>query len=180
MSDWPRVTAILDAAGLAPTFPFVAPDVLDAARERGTALHRAIEADHYGYAVDIPGPVAPFMDAYRKFVAESGHEPIASEIVVREARWRFCGHVDRVGFLNGRRYLLDWKSGQSVDLLAATWQVSGYVMAWEAEHPTEPIHSAGIVQFREDGSYRCYEVDPRAGAKVFLAALVVYRAKEGQ
>jgi hypothetical protein len=173
----PRVTAILEAAGLGPDFSAVPPAVLEAARQRGTAVHAAIEADHYGYAVDLAPEAAPYLDAYRKFVAESGHEPVISETAVVHPSWGYIGHPDRVGWLLGRRILLDWKCTESPDLLAAGRQLAGYRLAWNVMRPSEPIETAAVLQLKADGSYRLHEIASADHEQVFLAAVVVYQAR---
>ena len=178
MSSLPRVTHILEEAALGPDFGAATPADLEAGRRRGARVHAAIEADHYGYPVDIPPAIAPYLDAYRKFVAESGHEPIASEVEVIHPAWQYVGHVDRVGWLLGRRAILDWKSGGPPDLKAAGDQLSGYKLAWNAMHPGEPVEALGVLHLREDGTYRFHEIAGAEHEQVFLAAVVVYRTRK--
>jgi hypothetical protein len=177
VTSLPRVTQILSAAGLAPDFGFAAPDVLEAARARGTAVHAACEADHYGYEVDLPSEAAPYLDAYRKFVAESGHEPLISEFEVVHPGWGYVGHPDRLGWLVGRRTILDWKTAESVDLAYSGRQLCLYRLAWNAQHPAEPVEATAVVQLKEDGTYRLHEIAPADYEQVALAAVVIYQAR---
>lgn len=172
----PRVTEILRAVGLGPDFSGVDDAVLESARSRGTAIHAAIEADHYQYGLDIPTEFAPYLDAYRKFVAESGHEAVVSERAVIHPTWQYVGHVDRIGWLIQKRCLLDWKTGETVDLTAGAYQLAGYRCAWNAAHPTEPVELTAIVQLRKDGTFRYHDINAAEHEPVFLAAVTVYRA----
>jgi hypothetical protein len=172
----PRVTEILRVVGLGPTFIGVDESVLEAARARGSAAHAAIEADHYGYGAEVAPEIAPYLDAYRKFVAESGHEAVASERAIIHPTWQYVGHIDRVGWLIQKRCLLDWKMVESVDLVCAGYQLAGYRLAWNAQHPTEPVDLTAVVQFRKDGTYRFHDVNAAEHEPVFLAAVTVYRA----
>jgi hypothetical protein len=172
------VTAILNACGLGPDFQSVHPATLEAARVRGTAVHGAIEAAHYGYEVEIAPEIAPYLTAYHKFVTDSGHEPIASEFAVVHPTWEYVGHLDRVGWLVGRRVVIDWKTGDTVDLVSCSYQLAAYRLAWCAVRPEEPVESIAVVQLRDDGGYRLHELEWKAAEDVFLAALVVYRARE--
>lgn len=177
----PRVTRILDRTGLGVDLSRVSPVVLAAALERGQAVHRAIHAHAYGVLEesDVTPTTAPFLSAYEKFLHESGHVPIASEILVTNEAWGYIGHADRVGWLNGRRAILDWKSGTEPDLIAAGYQLAAYRLAWNAEHPTEPVTLTAVVQLRGDGTYRYHEiVDAGLLEQTFLAAVLVYRAQE--
>ena len=175
-APFPRVTAILDAVGLGPDLSMVPDDVLTAAMDRGTALHQAIEAHAYGYLdeADITPVIAPYFDAYLKFLTESGHKPIASEIEVRHARWRYRGHPDRIGWLSGRRVVIDFKSGGAA---GAEYQVAGYAEAWNDMRPSERIAAGFTLQLRNDRSYRLAEVDLAHATQVWLAAVVVYQAR---
>jgi len=174
----PRVTEILTATGLAPDFGMVPADVLEAARARGAAVHAAAEGDHYGYAVELAPDAAPYLDAYRKFVAESGHEPLVSEFEVVHAGWGYCGHPDRLGWLVGKRCLLDYKCTESPDLAYAGRQLALYRIAWNAQHPTEPVESIAVLQLKSDGTYRLHEIAPADHEQVALAAVVVYHARQ--
>lgn len=175
----PSVTRILEAAGLGPDFSRVPADVLEAARARGTLVHRLIEAHHYGYLdqAEITPQAAPYMSAYLTFVAESGHEPIASEFRVEHAAWRYCGHPDRVGWLCGARVIADWKCTDTLALPPVARQLAGYQLAYNAQHPTEPVSTTVAVQLRSDGTYRLHELDASAAEPVFLAAVTVWWAR---
>lgn len=174
--SWPRVTRVLEAVGLRPNLAMVAPDVLEAARHRGTAVHEASEALAYGYLDEslIPPDAAPYVSALRKFYAESRFEAIAAEVTVAHPAWRFRGHVDLVGWLNGIRILLDVKTG---DATAADVQVAAYFDGWNATRWLEPLQAAAILHLREDGTYRWEEVAIAAALPVWHAALIVYRAQ---
>ncbi len=181
---WPHVSTILMACGLGPDLSHVPERFLEPARERGSSLHEAIEADHYGLDLEPSLEAAPFFSAYRKFRAETDHEPIVSEFRVEHALWRYIGRLDRVGWqtwpkLGRRRTLYDWKSGDTLDLKPVARQLAAYRMAWNHMRPAEPIEVLAAVQFRSDGTYRLHRIeDPRA-EEVFLAATVVYRAGGG-
>lgn len=180
MSDaLPQVTAILADIGLDPDFSMVLPSVLDAARARGVAVHQAIEAIAYGYfdESELPLDAAPYLDAYRKFISESGYAATISEIEVAHDLWRYRGHIDSVGLLRGHRAVIDWKAVASLNRTAVGYQLAGYHAAWNASRPTEPAQIAAAVQLRADGTYRFYEIDVNASLPGFLAAVTVWYAK---
>lgn len=176
---FPRVTHILESLGLGPDFVRVAPDVLALARQRGSAVHDAIEADAYGYLdrAELTPEITPYYLAYRRFIDESGHEAIGSEIEVVHPTWQYIGHLDRVGWLVGKRVILDWKSGE-FDERASSLQLAGYRLAWNAAHPTEPVDLTAVLQLRADGSYRVHDVNAALYEHVFLAAVTVYHARK--
>jgi len=97
---FPSVTEILQAVGLAPDLSMVKPEVLAWASARGTALHRAIELHAKGTldANSLHEEIKGALAGYLKFVQDSGHEAVASELeLVDDKRWGIMGHPDRVG-----------------------------------------------------------------------------------
>lgn len=176
MSDLPRVTEILAAVNLAPDLSAVPEDVLEIARDRGTAVHQAIEGMVYGYfdPSSFPEEYLPYLDAYRRFLKDSGYEPKYAEIEVRNEVWGYRGHPDSIGFLGANRVVVDFKSGMAKRV---QYQLAGYAHGWNHEHPTEPILSALAVQLRRDGSYRVTEADLGEATPVWLAAVTVHAAQ---
>lgn len=174
----PRVTEILATVGLGPDFSSVPPAVLAAAQKRGTAVHEAIEALAYGYLETVDPEIEPYLDAYRRFVKESGHEAVASEVEVIHPAWQYVGHVDRIGWLQGRRVILDWKSTAALDVPAAGLQLAGYRLAWNALHPSETIDTTAAVELHADATYKFREINAAEHEQTFLAAVVVYRARK--
>lgn len=180
MSEWPRVTEILAAAGLGPDYSRAPASALENARARGAAVHALIEADHYGYLdeADITNETAPYLAAYRRFLTESKHEPALSEFTVTHPTWRYVGHPDRIGSLIGRRALLDWKCMDHVELAPIEYQLAGYELAWREEHPQERIEVSAVVQLMSDGQYRLHELEPEKVEHIFLAAAAVWWARK--
>lgn len=182
----PHVTEILRAVGLAPDYSRVPPDVLEAARARGTARHAAIEADHYGV---LEPDQEPLLGGYRQFLADTGHKPLVSEPAVMHRVWGYCGHPDRVGRHGPDVVLIDWKP-MGTNLVAASYQLAAYRAACDSmlELSTDQPVTLGLVVELTDDSYRMTDVttsDPGGrwpgldeAWHVFLAALVVYRAQQ--
>jgi hypothetical protein len=135
-----------------------------------------VESLVYGYFEDrdVPPDAAPYVSAFQKFVVDSGFQPIAAEILVIHPVWRFQGHPDVVGFLQGRRGVIDVKTGDSS---GAEYQVAAYVDAWTAQRPTEPATWGAILHLREDGTYQWQDVELGPALDVFRAALIVFRAQ---
>lgn len=174
----PSVTEILEQVGLAQDFSSVPPAVLEHARLRGRALHKAIAWHALGILDEgsIHPEIEPGFRAYQRFLAEAKHEPLWSEKELRHPTWKFCGHPDRVGWINGNtRVLIDFKYQDSTDLRAGTYQLSGYELLCQANFPTEPIEKLMLLELHKDSTYRLHTV--KADHQTFLAALLVYRAK---
>ena len=173
---WPRVTHVLADIGLGPDLSMVPADTLARAQARGTAVHALIEAAAYGYLDDaaVDPDLAPYLDAYRKFIAESGADHIRSEFEVAHPVYRYIGHPDGLYWIVRRRTLVDFKTGASD---GASYQLAAYKLAWDAANPTEPIAAAAVVQLRRDGAYALHEVELPAAENVWLSAITVYHAK---
>jgi hypothetical protein len=173
---WPRVTAVMAAAGVSPDYSMVDPVALREASERGSLVHKLIELSHVepDRPPRIPWHVRGYMRAYERFCDETQHEPIASELEVRHEAWRYIGHVDRIGWHGTRRVLLDWKCVSSLDEAAVGVQLAAYQSAFAVMSPQEPIHVCAAIQLRPDGSYRMFEADVAAARPIWQAAVVLY------
>ena len=176
----PRVTEILADVGLGPDYSAVPPDVLGDAQRRGRAVHEAIEALVYGYLdeAEVAEDVLPRLDAYRRFVKESGYETTHTEIEVVHAAWRYRGHLDTLGGFQGKRSILDFKNMDAIELAPAAYQLAAYRAAWNAEHPTEPVEALAVVQLKSDATYRLHEVSAAEAEPIWYAACMVYHAQK--
>jgi hypothetical protein len=180
VNELPRVTKILTAVGLGPDFSGVPAATLEAGRVRGTAVHEAIEACVYDYLDEsaLAPDVRPRLDAYRRFVKESGYQTTHTEIEVVNVAWRYRGHPDSIGWLGLTRCLIDWKNADAVQLRAAGPQLAGYRAAWNERHPTEPVEVLLVVQLKSDGTYRAHEISAAEYEPVWFAAVTVYHAQQ--
>lgn len=174
---WPRVTRIIRAVGLGPDFGDVPINVLAAAQLRGRQVHEAVAALAGGRDEPVSPRAAPYLEAFRKFLADSGCRVVAAEVEVAHPLWRYAGRLDLLAWLRGRRAILDVKTGASE---GADYQVAGYVDAWNAQHPTERVEVGGVIEVREDKTYRYREVDLPKALNVWRAALVVHGAIAGR
>lgn len=165
------------ATGLTFDYSSLPPEIMENARRRGITIHAAIDAHQKGHRFRVPLQWVPFWRAYERFMDESQHQPIASEVTVVHPAWNYTGHIDRVGWVGLQRSLLDWKCTKHLDEGAVAIQLGAYRMAYNAMYPAEPIHACAAVQLLPDGSYRLVWVDTEESESVFLAALVVYRAR---
>lgn len=181
---YPSVTEVLGAVGLGWNLNGIPAATLEYARMRGKALHQAVQWDHEGVLDEssLHPDVEPGFRAYQRFRKETHYEPLLSEVEIIEPTWKYLSHIDQIGRWNRdprhvRRVLLDWKYTDSPDLLAASYQLAGYVRAWTATHPQEPIDQVLVLQLKHDGTYRVHQVDAKKYDQVFLAALIVFRAR---
>src|SRR3990172_8429641 len=148
-----------------------------APRLRGRQAHEAVAALAEGRDESVSPRVAPYLEAFRKFLADSGCRVVAAEVEVAHPLWRYAGRLDLLAWLRGRRAILDVKTGASE---GADYQVAGYVDAWNIQHPTERAEVRGVIEVREDKTYRYREINLPRALNVWRAALVVHGAITGR
>ena len=109
----PSVTQILQPLT---DFSHVNADVLRAAQDFGTAVHRACELDDLGeldiHALDPE--LAPYLAGWRKFSSEHRVKWTAIEYRVYDKAMGYAGTLDRVGLVDDCNAMLDIKSGSSL------------------------------------------------------------------
>lgn len=179
----PSVSQILKAVGLTGDFDRIAPDILEVARDRGSAAHAAIHNDVY-HCLDESGlmpDVLARVHAWRRFLKDSGYRPILAEGTVISTRWQFCGHLDSAGWIGPERTLLDLKCVATLDPDLVSYQLGGYDIAWVEQRPTEPFKRYLGLQLLPD-DYRVHDLTARMpqARTVFQAALIVFAARGGK
>jgi len=174
----PSVTTILKPLD---NFDGVDPEVLEAARLRGIAVHSATQYDDDG-DLDmgtVDDMIRPYLLAWRKFKGETGFETILSEHRVMSTRYRYAGTLDRIGLLGGRQVLLDIKTGEQVPLSAGP-QTAAYLEAFNAAYPPPAGKEAMasrryVVQLRSTGDYQLIPYTASDDLQCFLAHLNIHQ-----
>jgi hypothetical protein len=158
----PSVTQVLKAAGMIDDQWFD-----EWSRERGKAVHKATELDDRGELDEstIDPRIAGYLDAWRRFIFETGWKSNEIEKLVFSRFAWFAGTLDRIGRFPTDRGL------SIVDIKTGT--------------PTRAAMDDGIrcgrsmaVYLRENGTYtKGNEADYQRDVSVFLGALAVTRWK---
>lgn len=182
----PNVTSIL--APLT-SYDRIPEHVLKHAQDEGIAIHKMVELDCYGdLDVDeLPAWMRGHYDAWKRFLADTGFEFIASEHRVFHPQYRYAGTLDLAGMLKltfGATgvSIIDVKrsffAGASIGL-----QVAAYAEAWNKAHD-KALHAKSryALQLRADGTYRLEPFEDKADFSVFLALLTIqnWKAKHGK
>lgn len=160
------VTNLLKKVGLI-NFDGIPPRILEAARLRGTTVHRAIEfandadLDVSGFCREFPG-YAPYLQSWLRLFESGRLVPHFCEHRVACRTPRYSGTFDFIGTFDGRAALLDYATGNPTDA-AKHLQTAAYVLAareW-AKEPGEGKLKAFLdqhafihrysVQLRKDG-----------------------------
>lgn len=77
---------------------------------RGSALHKAAEALNLGVAPEITDDVLPYVEQYRRFLADWQPRIVMAEAPVFSRRWSYAGTLDAIVELDGRTVVLDVKT----------------------------------------------------------------------
>lgn len=175
---YPSVTQILESAGL-PELSRVPADILEWKRDLGSKVHRAIEFlddDDLNFDTLLP-EWRPYIESYQKFKRESGFEPLAAEEPVFHPVYKYPGKPDRIGILNGKISLIDYKTGL-IDLKSVGPQTAAYSEAWNHDCKIgDNIRKRYALKLSKDGTYKLIECKNPNDFNVFLAALSLYNWK---
>lgn len=174
----PSVTQVLDELV---DFRFVKRDDLERARQLGRAVHVACELEDLGTLDEatVAPVVAPYLAAYRKFLAEVKPQWRGIEEKVCHELHRYAGTLDRRGFVFKKRSTLDIKSGAKT--LTVGLQTAAYQEAHDATYGAEfEAPARWALYLREDGTYLLDEIkSSRQGDfRTFLSALNLYNWRQ--
>jgi PD-(D/E)XK nuclease superfamily len=115
------------------------------ALERGRRVHEAVhfynerDLDDVAFAHDFP-QYAGYLDAWIHFCQRRHFVPILNEHRVGSRRHQLAGTIDCLGILDGKRVLLDFKTGNPADV-AADLQTAAYhalALEWCQEDDADP------------------------------------------
>lgn len=145
---------------------------LDNAADRGSRVHKACEnLDRYG-SCEVSSDIEPYIRAYMKFRKEC--KPVWSRI--EQAFYHpdlgYAGTLDRYGLIDGRHFIVDFKTNAQIKVPLVTAQLNGYDLM--AECDGLPVEGLAVLQLRKDETYRFREIDQNPEA--FLACLTLHGA----
>lgn len=144
----PSVTDVIRDNRFGGDFSAVDHATLEHARQRGTAVHAALHYDDEGMLDEttVHAEVAPYLEAWRRFRAERHVAIVEMERRYADATYRFAGTLDRIAVVEGRRVLIDVKTG---DVEGADLQTAAYahlageplsILRWAVQlHPERPV-----------------------------------------
>lgn len=105
----------------------VSESVLEAARERGTAVHNELELEFIGIESDSAEAIA-----YRKIAKDNKFKQIAAEYLVHDELYGVATKIDSVLKLKGNNVaLLDYKTTATLNTEYLRWQLSIEKMLFE-------------------------------------------------
>lgn len=175
----PSVTQLLQP--IRPDFSAIPAHVLEAKRALGIEVHFACELDDEDDLDEdsVPEAVMPYLQAWRKFKADTGAEVLANERKLVHTGLRYAGTLDRlVRVRDGSIYLIDLKTSIS---MAASFgvQLAGYQLLLEATDDLAGVKLARKgLQLKNDGTYKLVPYNNPNDAAAFRACLSIYHWKE--
>ncbi len=133
-------------------FSMISPDFLQAAAERGTAVHEACAAYALGLHKVVPEELAGYLDSFKSWFNNYVVEVLAVEEEVIHPAFGYVGHVDLIATVAGIRpkqtvAVIDYKSPV---VASRSWncQIVAYLEASRDRYGTE---IAGALMLRKDG-----------------------------
>lgn len=149
----PSVTQILGATGVSLDFAELGQmsakvrGAIELKREIGSVLHADAHAwDDNDLDIDTVDPrVRPYLDAWITFRANSGVTPDLRERRLYHSGYRYAGTLDGIFLHNGRRVLIDIKTGDPADS-GCQFQTEAYRQAYISANPGAEIHERWGVQ----------------------------------
>lgn len=152
------------------------PDTRDSASSMGTRVHRLVEQLAHGVEPEVTAEEAPFVDAYRGFLASFRPRFLGVEEMVVSVKHRYAGTCDAWLEIDGETWCVDVKTGRTIQDTVGL-QLAGYAFAEAIARPGDPrrlrIPKAtrfGVIHVRPDGARLIeYRVD-RGTFAAFLEA----------
>lgn len=153
----------------------VPPAALEFARQRGHAVHKALELYNNG-ALDyetVDDEVGPRLRAYMQFLKDSGYTPRFNERIVHHATLDYCGTLDTFGTLgDGSAALIDYKTG-AIEAAAAL-QTAAYRTALAEELP-EAAKARRYALWLGVDDYKLIPFNDARDWSVFLSLLNIHK-----
>lgn len=153
---------------------------LEAAAERGTAVHAATVALDASGSAETAEEHLPYVTAYRDFLREHAVSWLLTEQPMYHPEHLFAGTPDRYGLLDGKHTLLDIKTTYSVYKPLCRGQLNLYRLMLIARGLK--VEKMLILHLRRDGTYRLIPIaedEPLALALITIHNALPKRRKKG-
>ncbi len=148
---------------------------LDHAADRGTRIHKSLEAlDKFGQ-VECDDDIVPYVQAYVQFLKEHAVQWDGIEKAMYHPEKKYAGTLDRFGTLDGKFGILDFKSSYTVHKPLVKAQLNGYAdMLETTTHKT--VDGLWCLHLTKEGKYKLITFE-RDSAE-FAACYTLHKALE--
>ena len=160
------VTGILTAEGFIDTRFYD-----EWSRTRGSYVHEATHLYDRGELDEdaLDPQLVPYLEAYKKFLKETGAEILESEIPYYHPEYLYAGRPDKKALLFGTETTIEIKSGNIEPW--ARIQAASYMLL-------NGTKKACGLQLKPDGSYKLHEFKDRKDIHLWLSILAVHNWKK--
>lgn len=195
----PSVTGILQASGLI-DFTGIPESILEAARVRGSRVHEAVhffnedDLDVEAFRDDFPA-YAGYLDGWLSFREQRHFVPVLNECRIASRRHQVAGTLDTLGELDGEAVLLDYATGDPLDV-SKDYQTAAYLglaLEWAQEPDADPrladffarhelVRRYGVA-LKKTGTFALHPYGDPADCRKFLTlveAQRIVRARRGE
>ena len=128
---------------------------MEAAADRGTAVHRATELLDKTGTAEISEDYAPYLEAYAAFRREHEVEWELIEHADYHPEYGYAGTIDRYGKVDGILTLLDIKTTYTVYKPLCSASLNLYRLMLEARQ--KGVERLLIIHLKKDGTYKLIE-----------------------
>ena len=167
----PGITKIIKSAGLVDDSWFT-----EYSRERGSAAHLACQL-HDEDDLDeasVDPVIVPYLEAWKKFRAESGFRPTMIEESLYSPTYGFAGTPDRYGILNGDEVIIEIKTG-GISFVTGIQLAAQRILFANAMNLISKKRFA--VQLTNEGKYKLTQFSGNSDFNDFLSCLAVHNLK---
>ena len=147
---------------------------LNAAAERGTAVHNAIE-NYVKFGIkDIAPEYKGYFIAFENWWKENNPICLATECRTYHKLLRYAGTADMPVVLGSKRILVDFKTSATVNKMLTGVQLEAYAKAYESHQIS--FDGKAVLHLTKDGKYswHYYPKIDNESWEVFGALLTVY------
>jgi len=148
------------------------------AADRGTRIHEACVLLDYGEDPEDDPEIAGYLTAYRRFLHDYKPEWQGIETMLGSKSLGYAGTCDRYGIINGRRVVLDIKTGASVNKVSVASQLDGYASLLWAKRGW-CADSLFCLLLRKDGVYVLGEMPKELSAFVVCHRIHLMLSQKG-
>ena len=150
----------------------IPPDVLEKARVRGVASHKACELYDLGILDfdSVDDTVQQYLNGWIKFMKEHDYEHVASENIMVSEKYMYAGTADKLCLLDGVETVIDLKCTAKIAPATAI-QTAAYA---EMSNSKRRL----CVRLKPDGTYEKREYTDKNDFNIFLSLLNIAKWSE--
>ena len=177
----PSVSMIIRQGGLGADFSAIPAQVMERARNLGTAVHSACELfDRQDLDFDALDPnIKPYLSAWQDFNEQNDFQVVGEHIerAIYSKRHWFAGRPDRIGVINEKATIIDIKTSKKV-YVQNYLQLAAYHLAYEELYKPDYDVLCAVVLLCPDGKYKISYVEDLLDAReAFKGAIQVRKFK---